>query len=256
MNPIHIPWGQDGGTGLSLCDANSSIGGMPFTTLYIIERQADLEVLHAIVDNPKLMAKEKICGFLFLNHNFSMRGCKRARILVDTYKFDIPIELSLAHKTKIIPWARSRRRMKKARSLPKRKSIRAEKLQNWEHSNEHTARTPLPNVDNSNRLRIRGGCLGLFKKKKPLDDEEVVPALVWWFAGGRSANDGSRPTGQQLREWKRRSKGDWGEGHQRGFFKECVFVMSRGKLCRHQRRRKQPEQPPEPETRTGAGTGC
>lgn len=74
---------------------------------------------------------------------------------------------------------------------------------------------------------LRGGCLA-FSGKRRLEDDEPLPSYVWWLAGGRP---GIREpiTGKQLREWKKKSRG---EGKRRGFVKEVAFVMSRGKVAR------------------------
>lgn len=92
-----------------------------------------------------------------------------------------------------------------------------------------------PRANSAPKLYLRGGCLSVFKRKKKIGDDETVPALLWYIAGGRP---GARPTGKQMREWKQRSKGDWDEGRQRGFFKEIAYVLSHGKWCAHQRRKK------------------
>ncbi|KAI9811692.1 MAG: hypothetical protein M1826_003103 [Phylliscum demangeonii] len=51
-------------------------------------------------------------------------------------------------------------------------------------------------------LRPRGVPLrgGAHPKRRPLGDDERVPGLMWWFAGGM----GKPPTGAQLRSMKRR----------------------------------------------------
>lgn len=86
-------------------------------------------------------------------------------------------------------------------------------------------------------LYLRGGC-GFFDKETygTLGDDERVPLPIWVLAGARPGHP--PPTGRQLREWKKKSKGNWPEGEKRGFFAEVVFVLSHGRHCRHHRKLK------------------
>jgi hypothetical protein len=60
-----------------------------------------------------------------------------------------------------------------------------------------------------------------------------VPAALWYFTGGKPPKKGEKlPTGKQLREWKKKSKGEgWGEKG-RGEVREFGYVVSRGKYFR------------------------
>lgn len=84
------------------------------------------------------------------------------------------------------------------------------------------------------KLRLRGGCLKLPERqgsKRRLGDEEELPTLVWWVAGGQLHQ---KPlNGRQLREWKRKSNG-YDEGNKkRGWIREFVFAMSSGRVGRN-----------------------
>lgn len=56
---------------------------------------------------------------------------------------------------------------------------------------------PLNMAAHEPELRLRGGA-----SKKRLGDDERVPRLTWYFAGGV----GKPPTGRELREWKRKDR--------------------------------------------------
>ncbi|KAF3483369.1 uncharacterized protein GIQ15_02693 [Arthroderma uncinatum] len=88
-------------------------------------------------------------------------------------------------------------------------------------------------------LHLRGGCGGWMNKKgkiQRLEDDEELPPIIWWVAGGKPGYP--LPTGKRLREWKTKSKGKWQEDQRRGYLQEFVFVMSEGRLCRNQPERK------------------
>jgi hypothetical protein len=106
-------------------------------------------------------------------------------------------------------------------------------------SSEDVGSDPAPFETNTNGkplLSIRGGCLSAFLPKSwttRLDDHEQVPATLWYLAGGIPPKAGEKlPTGKQLREWKKKSKGEgWGE-ERRGNSREFGYVVSRGRLFR------------------------
>ena len=63
-----------------------------------------------------------------------------------------------------------------------------------------------------------------------MQDDDELRSYIWWLAGGRWPK--RRLTGKDLKEWKRRSREGWKEGEKRGYLRELVFVLSRGKLCK------------------------
>jgi hypothetical protein len=121
--------------------------------------------------------------------------------------------------------------------------------------------TPLPfrpkpktNTKPDPRLTLRGGCLSALLPPSwttRLDDDAEVPAALWYFAGGKPPKKGEKlPTGQQLREWKKKSKGEgWGEKG-RGEVREFGYVVSRGNYFRDKKDKKG-----EGEKKDGEGGG-
>ncbi|KAK2748161.1 hypothetical protein FQN57_001286 [Myotisia sp. PD_48] len=107
---------------------------------------------------------------------------------------------------------------------------------------ERGARTgrvaPPPTPEEVSQLELRGG------EGRKYSDDYVVPGWVWWVSGGRKSKQ--RLTVKYLKEWKKKSRGDWDEGKKRGFLKEVIFVLSNGKYCRNQNRKKQEQPPPQP----------
>lgn len=84
------------------------------------------------------------------------------------------------------------------------------------------------------KLRLRGGCLKLPERegsKRRLGDEDKLPTLVWWAAGGQVHQ---KPlNGRQLREWKRKSDGYDKGNKKRGWIREFAFVMTSGRVGRN-----------------------
>ncbi|KAK2754587.1 hypothetical protein FQN54_006988 [Arachnomyces sp. PD_36] len=89
-------------------------------------------------------------------------------------------------------------------------------------------------------LRLRGGCLKLPARqgsKRRLGDDEELPTLVWWAAGGRTHH---KPlTGKQLREWKRKSDGYERGNKKRSWIGEFAFAMTSGRVGRESGNKKE-----------------
>ncbi|KMP09018.1 hypothetical protein CISG_04104 [Coccidioides immitis RMSCC 3703] len=224
---------------------------LPFEILYIVVCEWEDEGAEPNLRLPMRVmdkqpgANERIGGLLFLNSDTRRRSAwtktDRGQILFGSQTLNVSIELKPVKRTKMVQ-VHGVARAIKARIVHKRK---ARKSQNREDSPEPREVLSSSNHSHRAQLHIRGGCLGICRRKKKFEDDEAVSGLLWWVAGGKLAPDGSKPTGKGMREWKQNSKGIWDEGRERGFFQECAFVLSNGKVCRNQRRKKQPEPPPE-----------
>ncbi|EER25166.1 hypothetical protein CPC735_017680 [Coccidioides posadasii C735 delta SOWgp] len=224
---------------------------LPFEILYIVICESEDEGAEPNLRLPMRVmdkqpgANERIGGLLFLNSDTRRRSAwtktDSGQILFGSQTLNVSIELKPVKGMKMVQVHRVARAIK-ARIVYKRK---ARKSQNREDSPEPREVLSSSNHSHTAQLHIRGGCLGKCRRKKKFEDDEAVSALLWWVAGGKLAPDGSKPTGKGMREWKQNSKGIWDEGRERGFFQECAFVLSNGKICRNQRRKKQPEPPPE-----------
>jgi hypothetical protein len=83
-------------------------------------------------------------------------------------------------------------------------------------------------------LHLRGGCLKLPERqgtKRRLSDDDQLPTLVWWVAGGRPRH---KPlNGKQLREWKRESDGYQKGNKKRIWVREFAFAMTSGRVGRN-----------------------
>lgn len=103
------------------------------------------------------------------------------------------------------------------------------------------------------KLHLRGGCLKLPERqgsKRRLGDEEQLPTLVWWVAGGQPRH---KPlNGEQLREWKRRSNGYDKGNKKRGWVREFAFVMTNGRAGRNSEKPKAKGSQDEVDDGTGA----
>lgn len=139
-----------------------------------------------------------------------------------------------------------------------RRSYHIRRLQPQRRLRKHLHPLPEANArinshpkDEEAALRLRGGILGLFTKKErqALGDDDPIPAHIWWLAGGKPGY--KPPSRNQLKEWKKRSRGDWDEGKKRGFFQEIIYVLSDGRIGRDQwRPRKKKAAEPERNNRS------
>ncbi|WEW61139.1 hypothetical protein PRK78_006629 [Emydomyces testavorans] len=226
--------------------ATPSSRSLPFEILYIVACEADPQ--RAGVSNHKPDFRvidhepsigDQICGLLFFNNDRSTHtmhsDTDTGQIVFENQEIDVSIELNSASKPRTLRAHSVARAFKPQIRHTKTPTSKATKSHHTQP--DFSAQTQIPpssnNLDSTSPLHLRGGCFSVFKKNKRLEDDEVVPAVIWWLAGGRL--DGARPTGKRLREWKQASRGNWDEGRQRGFFQECVFVLSRGKRGRDQR---------------------
>lgn len=97
-----------------------------------------------------------------------------------------------------------------------------------------------PSPAPSTTLRLRGGGGGGSNRRK-LKDDEPLPSLSWWLAGGQ----GAPPTAGSYEKWREREKsriaeenrktGRKGEG--RGFWREMCWVLGGAKAVNYDRRR-------------------
>lgn len=87
-------------------------------------------------------------------------------------------------------------------------------------------------------LHLRGG--GRSNRRK-LKDDEPLPSLSWWLAGGQ----GAPPTAGSYNKWRDREKGRIAEenkktgrkGEGRGFWREMCWVLGGAKAAEYERRR-------------------
>ncbi|KAK2828975.1 hypothetical protein FQN49_007219 [Arthroderma sp. PD_2] len=102
-------------------------------------------------------------------------------------------------------------------------------------------------------LHLRGGCGGWMRKKgkmRRLEDDEEVPPMIWWLAGGRPGHP--LPTGKRLTEWRAKSKGQWQAGQIRSYLQEFTYVLSDGKFCRDQPEKKEKKEANTEDTKNNA----
>lgn len=107
-----------------------------------------------------------------------------------------------------------------------------------QNSENNPERQSAPAPTNARPLRLRGGG---GSSRRNLKDDEPLPSLSWWLAGGQ----GAPPTAGSYKKWREREKGRISEenrrtgrkGEGRGFWREMCWVLGGAKAVDYERRR-------------------